>query len=241
MTSDLLDRRGGHDGTPDRVRLDVGARGEPAGPDRRQRRDRLADAPFGARDGALCREARLVGRLALDIGVEAALDHRHRNAGDQRSGDHRNRACEACGESRHPHWITAIKSASSVKAGLRFESVSARTLRDSPIVDADSRGTARWNSDDMEALFIGQTYIDVTFLIDRIPTGDEKVGRARLCGELRRQCGVGGVLLRQARHRAGPDDLAGRRLARAHVPRHGGEVRHLGARPEGARNPRCPS
>ena len=27
----------------------------------------------------------------------------------------------------------------------------------------------------MEALFIGQTYIDVTFLIDRIPTGDEKV------------------------------------------------------------------
>lgn len=26
----------------------------------------------------------------------------------------------------------------------------------------------------MEALFIGQTYIDVTFLIDRIPTGDEK-------------------------------------------------------------------
>ncbi len=27
----------------------------------------------------------------------------------------------------------------------------------------------------MEALFIGQTYIDVTFLTDRIPTGDEKV------------------------------------------------------------------
>jgi sugar/nucleoside kinase (ribokinase family) len=26
----------------------------------------------------------------------------------------------------------------------------------------------------MEALFIGQTYIDVTFLIDRLPTGDEK-------------------------------------------------------------------
>ena len=26
----------------------------------------------------------------------------------------------------------------------------------------------------MEALFIGQTYIDVTFLTDRIPTGDEK-------------------------------------------------------------------
>src|ERR1039457_4060771 len=26
----------------------------------------------------------------------------------------------------------------------------------------------------MEALFIGQTYIDVTFLTDRMPTGDEK-------------------------------------------------------------------
>ena len=26
----------------------------------------------------------------------------------------------------------------------------------------------------MHALFIGQTYIDVTFLIDRIPVGDEK-------------------------------------------------------------------
>ena len=27
----------------------------------------------------------------------------------------------------------------------------------------------------MEALFIGQTYIDVTFLTDCIPTGDEKI------------------------------------------------------------------
>ena len=27
----------------------------------------------------------------------------------------------------------------------------------------------------MEALFIGQTYIDVTFLTGRIPTGDEKI------------------------------------------------------------------
>jgi sugar/nucleoside kinase (ribokinase family) len=26
----------------------------------------------------------------------------------------------------------------------------------------------------MRALFIGQTYIDVTFLTDRMPTGDEK-------------------------------------------------------------------
>src|SRR5216684_1500925 len=26
----------------------------------------------------------------------------------------------------------------------------------------------------MQALFIGQTYIDVTFLTDRVPTGDEK-------------------------------------------------------------------
>ena len=27
---------------------------------------------------------------------------------------------------------------------------------------------------DMQTLFIGQTYIDVTFLMDRMPTGDEK-------------------------------------------------------------------
>ena len=27
----------------------------------------------------------------------------------------------------------------------------------------------------MQALFIGQTYIDVTFLTDRMPTGDEKL------------------------------------------------------------------
>ena len=26
----------------------------------------------------------------------------------------------------------------------------------------------------MQTLFIGQTYIDITFLTDRIPTGDEK-------------------------------------------------------------------
>jgi hypothetical protein len=26
----------------------------------------------------------------------------------------------------------------------------------------------------MQALFIGQTYIDVTFLTDRLPVGDEK-------------------------------------------------------------------
>ena len=35
-------------------------------------------------------------------------------------------------------------------------------------------GTRPWKLV-MEALFIGQTYIDVTFLIDRIPTGDEKI------------------------------------------------------------------
>ena len=27
----------------------------------------------------------------------------------------------------------------------------------------------------MQALFIGKTYIDVTFLTDRMPTGDEKL------------------------------------------------------------------
>jgi len=32
----------------------------------------------------------------------------------------------------------------------------------------------------MEALFIGQAYIDVTFLTDRMPTGDEKHDEAGL-------------------------------------------------------------
>ena len=85
----------------------------------------------------------------------------------------------------------------------------------------------------MEALFIGQTYIDVTFLTDRIPTGDEKIVARGLRGQFRRQCRIGSLLLRQARHRARADDLARRRLARPHVSRHGGEVRNFGARPQG--------
>jgi hypothetical protein len=66
----------------------------------------------------------------------------------------------------------------------------------------------------MEALFIGQTYIDVTFLTDRIPDGRREDRRTGLCGQLRRQCRIGSLLLRQARHCAGTHDLAGGRLAR---------------------------
>ena len=34
----------------------------------------------------------------------------------------------------------------------------------------------------MHALFIGQSYIDITFLTDRIPTGDEKTAQQKLTG-----------------------------------------------------------
>ena len=67
----------------------------------------------------------------------------------------------------------------------------------------------------MEALFIGQTYIDVTFLADQIPTGRREICRLGLCGVVRRQCGHGGILLRETRHQARPDHHHRRRLARA--------------------------
>ena len=87
----------------------------------------------------------------------------------------------------------------------------------------------------MQALFIGQTYIDVTFLTDHIPTGDEKYVARGICGVVRRQRGDGGVLLRQARRQAGPDRHPRGRLARPHVPGHGGEVRHRSAHPRRSR------
>ncbi len=38
----------------------------------------------------------------------------------------------------------------------------------------------------MDALFIGQTYIDVTFITDHLPTGDEKDVARGLFGLVRR-------------------------------------------------------
>ena len=85
----------------------------------------------------------------------------------------------------------------------------------------------------MEALFIGHAYIDVTFLADALPQGDEKsvatdyavafggnATTAAFC------CAKLGVI---------PDLITTNfeRLARPHVSRHGGEVRHLGASAKG--------
>ena len=56
-----------HDRAAHRVGIDVGAAAQPVCPIAVERRDRLADPPFGARDGALRREANLFGRLALDV------------------------------------------------------------------------------------------------------------------------------------------------------------------------------
>jgi sugar/nucleoside kinase (ribokinase family) len=86
----------------------------------------------------------------------------------------------------------------------------------------------------MEALFIGQTYIDVTFLTDRLPTGDDKdvardyavsfggnaVTAAFCCAKL----GIAPDLLTSV-----ADDWLGRMFldmaAKYHVPVHGRKVR----------------
>ena len=84
----------------------------------------------------------------------------------------------------------------------------------------------------MQALFIGQTYIDVTFLTDRVPTGDEKhvasayavsfggnaVTAAFCCGKL----GIAPDVLTNV-----ADDWLGRMFG------HGGQVWDLDPRPEG--------
>ena len=120
---DLLDRRGGHDGAAHRIGIDVGAGGEPRRSDRRQRRDRLADAPLGARDRTLRREASFFGGLPLDVGVDAALDHRHRNSGDQGPGDDRNELAQPAGNHGILIGLPRQNRRSSVKARLRCESV----------------------------------------------------------------------------------------------------------------------
>ena len=84
---DFLDRRGAHDGAPQRLGVDVGAACEAPGADRLERGDRLPDAPFGACDRALRGEPHLVGRLTLDIGVEAVQNHRDRYAGREGTDD----------------------------------------------------------------------------------------------------------------------------------------------------------
>ena len=71
--------------------------------------------------------------------------------------------------------------------------------------------------------------------------GRREVRRLGIRRLVRRQCGDGGVLLRQARHQARPDRDHGRRLARQHVPRHGGEIRHPICTAARSRNRRCPS
>ena len=79
----------------------------------------------------------------------------------------------------------------------------------------------------MDALFIGQTYIDVTFLIDQIPTGDEKAVARDYAVSFGGNAVSAAFCCAKLGDRARPHDLARRRLARAHVPRHGGEVRDL--------------
>ena len=57
----------------------------------------LADAPFGARDRTLRREADFLHGLAFDIGVKPAMDHRERNPGGQRPGEDRQKLVQLAG------------------------------------------------------------------------------------------------------------------------------------------------
>ena len=56
----------------------------------------------------------------------------------------------------------------------------------------------------MHALFVGQTYIDVTFLADELPTGDEKTVARDYAISFGGNAVTAGLRLRQARHRARP-------------------------------------
>ena len=53
----------------------------------------------------------------------------------------------------------------------------------------------------MQAFFIGQTYIDVTFLTDRLPTGDEKHVASAYAVSFGGNAVTAAFWLRQALHR----------------------------------------
>ena len=95
---DFLDRGGRHDGAAHRRGIGVGAAFQAGLPDGGQRRDGLADAPFRPRHRALRREANFFRCLAFDIGIEAAMDHRHRHTGNQRPGDNRHILVQPAGD-----------------------------------------------------------------------------------------------------------------------------------------------
>ena len=93
----------------------------------------------------------------------------------------------------------------------------------------------------MKALFIGQSYIDITFLTDELPTGDEKTVARDYAVSFGGNAVTAAFCCAKLGDRARPDRLGRRRLARPHVHRHGGEIRHLRPSPQGARNRRCRS
>ena len=62
----------------------------------------------------------------------------------------------------------------------------------------------------MQALFIGQAYIDITFVADVLPTGDEKAVARDYAVSFGGNAVTGVVLLRQTRHKARSAGLGGR-------------------------------
>ena len=76
----------------------------------------------------------------------------------------------------------------------------------------------------MQALFIGQTYIDVTFVTDSLPVGDEKTVAQDYAISFGGNAVTAAFCCAKLEAAAGPPHVYRRRLARPHVRRHGGLV-----------------
>ena len=95
--------------------------------------------------------------------------------------------------------------------------------------DADELADTCTMKNQCDALFIGQTYIDVTFLTDHIPVGDEKSVASEYAVSFGGNAVTAAFCCAKLGDQARPDRDRRGRLARPHVPRHGGEVRRSAA------------
>jgi hypothetical protein len=116
---ELLDRRRRHHGAAQGVELGLGAGGKVGGYHRLQRGDHLADAPLGARDRTLRGETHLLVGLAADIGGQAVIDRHDRDAGEQHSGQYRDKFSQARRDHGSSHWITVTNSRRGLNGRLR--------------------------------------------------------------------------------------------------------------------------
>src|SRR5687768_10173856 len=110
------------------------------------------------------------------------MDHRHRNSGGQRPDHNRHVLLLPAVDHGILVGIAVTKLRDSVKGRLRRNIFCDTKIGESKAPPVNNMLTrvaplqaTQLRTISMEALFIGQTYIDVTFVVDRIPTGDEKV------------------------------------------------------------------